>query len=188
MKRHLESSQKVPPHFSEWQTPEKFFLTLNEEHGFTLDAAASHDNALLPRYCTVEGKFEAAVMGWNDNMQSSQIASTHGLDPAAWEGETVFVNPPYDSTLGAWVALAAAHVAKKSVILLPPSVDTKWFWENIWHEMHFERLGTRQASRSGCDLHFYQGRLRFLRPDPEHEGMLLVGPAPRAGNMWAIFS
>ncbi len=37
-----------------WETPKKIFDQLNHEFGFTLDATASHANALCEQYVTAE--------------------------------------------------------------------------------------------------------------------------------------
>lgn len=57
----------------DWETPADLFAELHKEFNFTLDAAASDTNHKLPRYYT-----EA-----DDGLAHS------------WEGERVFVNPPY---------------------------------------------------------------------------------------------
>jgi hypothetical protein len=45
-------------HFSsnkqDWETPKDLFDRLNSKYHFDLDAAASHQNAKLPNYFTVE--------------------------------------------------------------------------------------------------------------------------------------
>lgn len=41
----------------EWGTPDNVFMPLHEREHFTIDLAASHENAKLPRYCTAEGTF-----------------------------------------------------------------------------------------------------------------------------------
>lgn len=73
--------QKVRDQVDDRQTPLSVFVPLNEEHHFTLDAAASAANALCPKYFTRD---------------------TDGL-LWPWSGERVWVNPPF-SRLEAWVA------------------------------------------------------------------------------------
>lgn len=57
----------------DWTTPQNLFDELNAEFHFTLDAAASPDNAKCERFFTAE-----------------QNALRQN-----WGGETVFCNPPY---------------------------------------------------------------------------------------------
>lgn len=95
-----------------WATPQDLFDELNEEFGFTLDAAASDDNAKCERYYTKE---------------------TNGL-AQSWRGETVFFNPPYGRKIGDWVEKAHNEYLNGEctvVMLLPARTDTKWFHEHI---------------------------------------------------------
>ncbi|WP_205904891.1 DNA N-6-adenine-methyltransferase [Deinococcus sp. S9] len=90
----MTTTNKMDVHFSSkdmtWTTPRDFFEELNLEFGFTLDAAASHENALCPRYFTKED--DALRQDWGD--------------------EIVFVNPPYGRELRHWVAKAAREAEK----------------------------------------------------------------------------
>lgn len=86
---------------ADWQTPLWLFSRLNTEFGFTLDAAASAENALC-----VEHYSES---GWC------------GLR-SPWTGHVVWCNPPYGrSSVPRWLA-KGAHEAKTngvtSVLLL----------------------------------------------------------------------
>ncbi|EOA9034933.1 phage N-6-adenine-methyltransferase [Vibrio harveyi] len=56
-----------------WETPIKIFEQLNHEFGFTLDATASHQNALCEQYITAE----------DDALHQD------------WSNHVVFCNPPY---------------------------------------------------------------------------------------------
>lgn len=80
-------------------TPVSLFNTLHDEYGFTLDGAASSENALLPRYSTIEA-------------------------PYRWAGERVFCNPPW-SNIRPFIELAA--VAEMAVLLVPARTNAKWF-------------------------------------------------------------
>lgn len=64
----------------EWGTPDDFFKKLDVKYNFTLDPCATVENAKCKNFYTME-----------DN----------GLEKD-WEGETVFVNPPY-SKIKDWV-------------------------------------------------------------------------------------
>jgi phage N-6-adenine-methyltransferase len=86
-----------------WGTPRAFFEALNYEFHFTMDGAATPENALLPRF-----------------------SSSDALLP--WEGERVFCNPPW-SNIGHFVALAAT--AAIAVLLVPARVNAIWFHDAI---------------------------------------------------------
>ena len=154
--------------FKNWETPPDFFAKLDEEFHFTLDAAASHENALCGTYCTVDGTF-----GWKGGVQLSAL---DGLT-YSWGEHRVFCNPPYDSSLYQWVQKAAMREAELSVLLLPPSIDTKWFHEFIWDD---GGIGITPKWRRGVTGHFLPKRLRFWRDGKP-------GESPRAGNLLVVF-
>lgn len=58
---------------SEWATPKKLFDELNEEFHFTLDVCATDSNHKCEKYFTKE----------QDGLSQN------------WDGEVVFMNPPY---------------------------------------------------------------------------------------------
>lgn len=92
----------------EWPTPQWIFDELNNDYSFTLDPAATPDNAKCDEYFTME----------QDGLTQD------------WDGHTVFVNPPYSGCFN-WVKKAHEQVkegkADKVVMLIPARVDTKWF-------------------------------------------------------------
>jgi phage N-6-adenine-methyltransferase len=104
------SRGRVPVYFShqrdDWTTPLDLFQELDAEFGFTLDAAATAENALCASYFTAEDD---------------------GLDQE-WSG-TVFCNPPY-SQVAKWVEKAhrASLDGVTTVLLLAARTDTRW-----WH-------------------------------------------------------
>lgn len=174
-----------------------------------MDAAASHANALLPVYCTEEGKFEKVGTG------KTRISSNDGLLAEAWRNERVFCNPPYDDILP-WVQCANTRVADVAVLLLPPSIDTEWFdacWprpEDAGKTVVLSRVTDdyhsilwMSALRAGLkpmnELRFLRKRIRFLRPKnvlwddnigedvpDESDTESVSGDAPRAGNLVVI--
>ena len=95
----------------DWRTPRYLFDYLHSEHQFTIDAAASPENALLPRYWT-----EA------DDALSKD-----------WAGERVFCNPPYGRIGGKFIAKAAELRAAVSVLLIPARTDTRAWHDHILH-------------------------------------------------------
>lgn len=93
----------------DWETPQDFFDTLHHEFGFTLDAAASAQNAKCARYFD-EG---------HDGLSRE------------WEG-VVWCNPPYGRDVGRWVRKGLESGKKADVVmLLPARTDTKWFHDYI---------------------------------------------------------
>jgi phage N-6-adenine-methyltransferase len=89
----------------EWSTPQRVFDVLDAEFHFTLDPCATRENAKCAKFYTIE-----------DN----------GLCQS-WDGERVFMNPPYGRDIGLW--MRKAYESKPLVVCLIPSrTDTKW-----WH-------------------------------------------------------
>lgn len=117
-------------HFSsqtdDWATPQNFFDKLDEEFNFTLDPCASPTNAKCSKYFTSED---------NGLVQS-------------WEGETVFMNPPYGRVIKDWVRKAYEESKKGSTVvcLLPARTDTRWFHDYIYGK---------------SEIRFIKGRLKF---------------------------
>jgi DNA N-6-adenine-methyltransferase (Dam) len=81
------------------RTPKTFFDKLNYEFSFTLDGAATGDNALISNYSSPD-------------------------KPREWEGEKVFCNPPW-AEIPPFIELAAT--ADLAVLLVPARVNAKWF-------------------------------------------------------------
>ena len=92
-----------------WYTPRDRFEQWTKEYGpFTLDAAASTENALCDRYFTIT----------DDGLYQD------------WGTGTVWCNPPY-SHVGPWVKKGYEESLKGAtvVMLVASRTDTKW-----WHE------------------------------------------------------
>ena len=96
-----------------WETPQSLFNALDLEFHFTLDVAASDQNAKCKRYYTKE----------NDGLQKD------------WGGETVFCNPPYGSKdTGVWTEKCYRESLKPNttvVLLIPARTDRKSFHDYI---------------------------------------------------------
>lgn len=101
----------VPPYFQkqsdEWATPRDLFEELDKEFGFTLDVAATKQNALCANFFTAE----------DDGL----------MQP--WYG-VVWCNPPYSQVAG-WVekAFRESQRGVTSVLLVASRTDTRW-----WHD------------------------------------------------------
>lgn len=106
----------------EWGTPQELFDQLDAEFHFTLDVAASDDNAKCDRYFTEE---------------------TDGLKQD-WAGERCFMNPPYGTVIKKWAAKAYRETnnpfARAEVVvgLLPVRSDTAWFHDYIYNKPRVE--------------------------------------------------
>ncbi len=84
------------------------FDALNAEFGFTLDAAATRQNAKCKKF--------SAKSAFNDDIDF-------------WASHRVFINPPY-SGIEKWVE-AAINRPNFCVMLLPVRTDNNWFcWLN----------------------------------------------------------
>ena len=95
-----------------WATPQDFFDKLNDEFHFTLDVAASPNNAKCANYFTEE----------QDGLAQS------------WGGHTVWCNPPYGRKTGLWVKKAYEEHQRTGctvVMLLPSRTDVRWFHDYI---------------------------------------------------------
>lgn len=89
----------------DWRTPPDLFAALHREFNFTVDAAATPANALLPRFFTRE----------NDAFAQD------------WRGERVFCNPPYGRDSGKWIALFSkwGRGGRKSSSRFSPPAPTR---------------------------------------------------------------
>lgn len=111
-------------HFSsktvDWSTPQALFEKLNSGYHFTIDVAASAENAKVPRY------YDEKTNGLLQN----------------WDGEMVWCNPPYGRTISDWVKKASESNAN-TVMLLPARTDTRWFHEYIYNKASVQFLKGR---------------------------------------------
>ena len=116
-------------HFSsatpEWSTPQEFFDRYNALHNFTLDPCSTHANAKCARHYT---------------------AAENGL-AHSWQGERVWMNPPYGRVIGDWMKKAYEESLGSALVvcLVPARTDTAW-----WHDY---------AAKG--EITFVRGRLKF---------------------------
>lgn len=107
-------------HFSsktnEWSTPQDTYDQLHKEFNFTVDVAATSDNAKCNRY------FTQADDGLNQS----------------WDNETVWCNPPYGRTLKKWVEKASLARGGQVVMLIPARTDTSYFHDYIYQKPNVE--------------------------------------------------
>ena len=118
MNIHFSSSTDL------WSTPQDTFDDLNSKFKFTLDPCATHENAKCRKHFTKK----------EDGLSQS------------WDGERVFMNPPYGKEIGKWVKKASEQKNGFVVCLLPARTDTKWFHDFIYGK---------------AEVQFLKGRLKF---------------------------
>lgn len=128
------------------RTPRDLFDKLNEEFDFTLDGAASHENALCDVYCTLEGTFERCTTYLCPEMGHPRLSWEDGLH-FSWEGERVYINPPYGrGLLEPFIRKAATSRAEVVVALIPVRTEQPWFHEYVW---------------GWAEIRFLKGRVKY---------------------------
>lgn len=113
------------------------FAPLHQRFGFTVDAAASVDNAKLPHFWT---------------RHSDALAQS-------WRGERVWCNPPY-SNIRPWVEKADQEwrLGSELIVMLLPANRTEQRW---WQDIVEPKLRDRSPY---FRAEFQPGRMRFIRP------------------------
>lgn len=168
-----------------WRTPPPVFESLHAEWGFSLDCAATADDALCPVF----------IGPWEDGLLTPWLERATRLDgfpfPAAWN------NPPYSTARGgllAWMRKSREESSRGLVVvnLVPPSMGTAYM---------------ELALSGAMEIRLYRRRLAFRDPDtnepaeanrgdscaviwhPEHQGPARVSyvdvpgqEAPRRGR------
>ena len=99
----------------EWETPQSFFDALNAEFHFTLDAAASNENAKCSNWITKERN--SLTLPW---------------DRISGRG-AIWCNPPYGRDIGLWLRKGRmeADAGCTVVFLVHARTDTRWFHEHV---------------------------------------------------------
>lgn len=143
------------------RTPRELFDALHTEFRFTVDIAASADNALLPRFCTRE--FDALKYSWRDSR--------------------VWCNPPY-SAIPAWVSKAYSEVSTGGcplvVMLLPADRTEQPWWQDI--------IEPRRDRGQGVRTRFIRKRVKFgLPPDHPHADKGLANGKKGGGYRYPPF-
>lgn len=134
--------QKTNPKVDDRETSPEVFGPLHERFRFTIDVAASAQNAKLVPYYT---------------------PAMDGLS-RPWAGERVWCNPPY-SNIRPWVEKAwnewRACCTPLIVMLLPANRTEQAWWQDLVEPR-------RERSYSSLRVEFLRGRLRFIEPGDDH--------------------
>jgi phage N-6-adenine-methyltransferase len=101
------------------RTPTDIWESLSNEFDFTLDACASDENHLLPKYYTKENSC---------------------LDKD-WSGECVYLHPLFDMHIGKFIEKAYNENINNNVevvVLIPASTHTRYFHKYLYHNPRVE--------------------------------------------------
>ena len=141
---------------NDWETPADFYSQLDAEFGFTLDPCASQASAKCSSFYTAD----------DDGLSKN------------WEGQTVFMNPPYGRKIGNWIQKAYEEGEKSNtrvVALIPARTDTKY-----WHNYCMK----------ATEIRFVKGRLKFghgntknSAPFPSAVVVFSGSPPPKISGM-----
>jgi len=127
---------------AEWGTPDDLYGQLNDAFSFTYDAFSSHANHKASLYSTMEGTFrclnETRAHGaphaeCSRHLNYEKVSDQDGYQ-YPWDGERVFMNPPYSRGLidrAAAKANASRRVTSLIVALLASATDTDWFRDHV---------------------------------------------------------
>jgi phage N-6-adenine-methyltransferase len=107
-----------------WSTPQALFDELDRVYQFTLDPCSTKENHKVYNFYTEK----------EDGLSKN------------WDGENVFMNPPYGREIGKWIKKASESKNGIVVCLLPARTDTKWFHDYIYGK---------------AEIRFIKGRLKF---------------------------
>ena len=137
-------------------TPQDFYNQLDAEFEFTLDPCASQSSTKCSSFYTAD----------DDGLSKN------------WEGQTVFMNPPYGRKIGNWIQKAYEEGEKSNtrvVALIPARTDTKY-----WHNYCMK----------ATEIRFVKGRLKFghgntknSAPFPSAVVIFSGSPPPKISGM-----
>ena len=141
---------------NDWATPQDFYNQLDAEFGFTLDPCASQASAKCSSFYTAD----------DDGLSKD------------WEGQTVFMNPPYGRKIGNWIQKAYEEGEKSNtrvVALIPARTDTKY-----WHNYCMKATEIRFVKGR---LKFGQGNTKNSAPFPSAVVIFSGSPPPKISGM-----
>lgn len=121
-------------------TPQDWFDQLHARFRFTVDAAASKENAKLPRYWTVQ-----------DSAFDQE-----------WWGERIYINPPF-SNIEPWVMKAhEVSLMTPLVVMVVPANRTEQPWWQTWIEPYRDNGGRLRTE-------FVAKRVKFVHPEGKQD-------------------
>lgn len=143
------------PFVDDRETTPEVFGPLHERFGFTVDVAASPENAKLPRFFTAE----------DDGLAQD------------WSGERVWCNPPY-SAIAPWVEKGHAGGADLVVMLLPANRTEQRWWQELV-EPH-RRAGALEVEFLAGRMRFIPPGEDSVKPNsrPPFGCCLVIWPLP----------
>lgn len=127
------TEEEIAPEVDDRALPHAEFSVLYSRYQFTIDVAASDENAKLPRYYTVK----------EDGLSKS------------WAGERVYCNPPY-SHIEPWVKKATTEHDAPLIVMLLPANRTEQGWWQTYIEPYRDVGGILRTR-------FLPNRIRFIR-------------------------
>jgi phage N-6-adenine-methyltransferase len=116
------------------RTPIDIWKSLTEKFDFTLDACASDENHLLPKYYTKD----------NSCLNHS------------WAGELVYCHPMFDMHIGKYVEKCYNEMLENdvtSVMLIPASTHTRYFHKYIYNKPNVEIIFLEKPNKGFRFLH-----------------------------------
>ena len=130
------------------RTPQDIWERLKNEFNFTLDACASKENHLLPKYYTKENSC---------------------LDKD-WTGEVVYCHPMFDMHIGNFVQKAYESRCT-TIMLLPASTHTRYFHKYIYRNPKCEieflekpKQGFNFGNEDGTIAEIPKGKVGYIKP------------------------
>ncbi|EPK1680413.1 DNA N-6-adenine-methyltransferase [Raoultella ornithinolytica] len=144
----------------DWMSPRGLFRNLDREFRFTLDAAASAENALCARFWTVED--DALTQDWSQE-------------------KSVWCNPPY-SQIPAF--LVNAQKAETTVFLVPTRMQALWWMRLVLINPHCHEI--RHLLRNPRFVATEEIRAQQVQPgnrSPQACCVLVFRNAPRNGEI-----
>jgi len=147
------------PHIDDRATTPEDFAPLHERFDFTIDVAASADNAKLPRFYTIE----------NDGLAQD------------WTGERVWCNPPF-SDIEPWCEKANGGGADLVVMLLPANRTEQGWWQRQVEP--FRREGSIEVEFLAGRMRFLKPGQPVVKPNerPPFGCCLVIWRAPAPGT------
>lgn len=128
----------------DWRTPRDLYDRLDAQFAFTVDAAATAENALCGHWYGPGSPLAEDALTLPDWRATPEAPGR------------AFLNPPY-SRVADFVRKARAEADAGNalvVLLLPARTDTKWFHDCIWDL-------TANAPHTRAEVNFLRGRLKF---------------------------